>query len=159
MVDELRTQVERMLRGDGAHATYEDVLRTFPSRWAGERIPDLPHTPWQLLEHLRIAQWDILEWSRDPSHESPAFPAGYWPKAATPDSEQDWKRSVNAFMKDLEAMIAMVREAPDPCASIPHTEGVSLLRETLLLADHNSYHLGQLVQLRRAIEAKASPSG
>ena len=128
------------------------TLRTFPSRWAGERIAELPHTPWQLLEHLRIAQWDILEWSRNPSYESPPFPAGFWPKAATPESER--KRSVDA----LEAMISMVRKAPDPCASIPHTEGVSLLREALLLADHNSYHLGQLVQLRRALEAKARHS-
>lgn len=154
MHDELRHQVVRLLRGDGAHATYAAVLRAFPARWAGARIADLAHTPWRLLEHLRICQWDILEFSRDPAHESPTFPAGYWPEGDAPASARAWKRSVQAFLADLDAMIALVEDpAIDPTAAIAHTEGTSLLREALLLADHNSYHLGQLVHLQRALTA------
>ena len=154
--DELRTQVVRLLRGDGAHAPYAEVLGAFPARWAGQRIPAVPHTAWRLLEHLRIAQWDILEWTRDAAHESPDFPRGYWPDTEAPPSARAWKQSIAAFLADLEAMIALVEDpATDPTAAIPHTDGVSLLREALLLADHNSYHLGQLVLVQRTLQAAA----
>ncbi len=158
MSDELRAQLERLLRGEGAHDSYAAVMRGFPAQRAGTRLPGSPHTAWRLLEHLRIAQWDILEFSRNPEHESPQFPAGYWPETDAPPDARDWGRSVAAFLKDLEAMIALVR-APDTdlTAPLPHTDGVSLCREALLLADHNAYHLGQLVFLRRLLEAgKAS---
>jgi hypothetical protein len=151
---ELRQQLVRALRGEGAHASYAAVLRGFPAEWAGAAVSGSPHTAWRLLEHLRIAQWDILEFSRNQEHESPAFPDGYWPGTDAPPDAGAWRHSVAAFLEDLDAMIAMVRdESIDLVAPLPHTDGVSLYREALLLADHNAYHLGQLVLLRRILEA------
>jgi hypothetical protein len=115
-------------------------------------VDGVPHTPWRLLEHMRIAQWDILEFSRDPGHVSPAFPEGYWPEGDAPPEAQAWDRSVRAFRADLQAMQDLVRDpATDLFARIPHGDGQTVLREALLVADHNAYHLGQLVMLRRCL--------
>jgi hypothetical protein len=112
----------------------------------------LPHTGWQLLEHARIAQWDILEFSRNPKHVSPGFPEGYWPKTPSPATDAEWQKSVEAFQRDLHAMVELVKNPrTDLCGKIPHGEGQTVLREALVLADHNAYHLGQLVDLRRAL--------
>jgi len=114
----------------------------------------VPHTPWRLLEHLRIAQWDILEFSRNPKHVSPSFPDGYWPRSDAPPDAAAWDRSVAAFRADLKAMQDLVADpATDLFALLPHGEGQTILREALLVADHNAYHLGQLVMLRRALGA------
>jgi hypothetical protein len=114
----------------------------------------LRHTGWQLLEHSRIAQWDILEFSRNPKHVSPDFPGGYWPKTPLPPSDNAWEESWKSFQKDLKEMIALVRNPKtDLCAKIAHGDGQTILREALLLADHNAYHLGQIVDLRRALGA------
>jgi len=113
-----------------------------------------PHTAWQLLEHLRIAQWDILEFSRNSKHVSPAFPEGYWPPADTPPSPRAWNQSVRAFRADLKAMMALVSNPKhDLFARILHGDGQTILREALLVADHNAYHIGQLVFLRKTLEA------
>ena len=109
---------------------------------------------WRLLEHMRIAQWDILEFTRDPKHVSPEFPAGYWPSAPAPAMEGDWDKSVEAFRADLDAMAALVaNESADLFARIPHGDGQTILREALLVADHNAYHLGEFVLLRRLLGA------
>jgi hypothetical protein len=151
---ELREQVVYLLKGGGAHVHFMDALDDFPPGKYGTFANALPHTGWQLLEHTRLAQWDILEFSRNPKHVSPPFPAGYWPKTPMPAGEKAWHESVAAFQRDLQDMVRLVQDPKtDLFAKIPHGQGQSILREALVLADHNSYHLGQLVDLRRAIGA------
>ena len=150
----LREQLVYLLKGGGAHVHFMDALEGFPTGKYGTLAAGLKHTGWQLLEHSRIAQWDILEFSSNPQHVSPDFPDGYWPKTPIPPNEKAWGESVAAFESDLQAMVRLV-ENPDTdlFASIPHGQGQTILREALLLADHNAYHLGQLVDLRRALGA------
>ena len=148
----LRKHLVELLRAGSAHVGFADALEKFPSDKRGAFAPGLPHTGWQLLEHLRIAQWDILEFSRNPKHVSPEFPEGYWPKTPLPDDNAAWYKSVKAFQHDLQAMIALViNPRADLHAPFPWGDGQTLLREALLLADHNAYHLGQIVDLRRAL--------
>jgi hypothetical protein len=151
---DLREQLVYLLKGGGAHVHFMDALEGFPAGKYGVFASPLPHTGWQLLEHTRIAQWDILEFSRNPKHVSPDFPGGYWPKTPMPPNEAAWGASVNAFQRDLEEMVKLVRNPRmDLFAKISHGDGQTILREALVLADHNSYHLGQLVDLRRALGA------
>jgi hypothetical protein len=148
----LREQLVSLLKGGGAHVQFMDALDGFPAGKRGSYAQGLPHTGWQLLEHARIAQWDILEFSRNPKHVSPEFPEGYWPKTPGPRTEEEWTDSMSAFRRDLREMIRLVQNPrTNLCAKIPHADGQTLLREALVLADHNSYHLGQLVDLRRAL--------
>jgi hypothetical protein len=148
----LREQLSYLLKGGGAHVHFMDALEGFPEAKRGTYAQGLPHTAWQLLEHARIAQWDILEFSRNPKHVSPEFPEGYWPKTPAPQSEEGWNDSMFAFRRDLREMIRLVENPrTDLHALISHGDGQTILREALVLADHNSYHLGQLVDLRRAL--------
>ena len=150
----LREHLVYLLKGGGAHVHFMDAVEDFPEAKRGAFIAGLPHTGWQLLEHSRIAQWDILEFSRNPKHVSPGFPEGYWPLTPGPPDEAAWAKSVEAFERDLEAMISLVKNPKtDLCAMLPHGDGQTILREALLVADHNAYHLGQLVDLRRALGA------
>jgi hypothetical protein len=150
----LREQLVYLLKGGGAHVHFMDALEGFPAQKHGTFAQGLPHTGWQLLEHARIAQWDILEFSRNPKHVSPDFPGGYWPKTPVPPDEKAWGESVKAFERDLREMTKLVENPKtDLFAKIPHGDGQTILREALVLADHNSYHLGQLVDLRRALGA------
>jgi hypothetical protein len=150
----LREHLVYLLKGGGAHVHFMDAIEGFPEAKRGAFIEGLPHTGWQLLEHVRIAQWDIVEFCRDPKHASPGFPEGYWPKTPGPASEAAWTKAVEVFQHDLAEMINLVKNPKtDLCAKIPHGEGQTILREALVLADHNSYHLGQLVDLRRALGA------
>lgn len=150
----LRQHLLYLLRGGGAHLSFDEIIAGLPAKLRGVRTPGLPFTPWQLLEHLRIAQWDILEFSRNPRHISPKWPSGYWPKTAAPPDVPAWKKSVRSFRGDLQAMQALVADPKTALyARIPHGTGQTILREALLLADHNAYHLGQLVMLRRALGA------
>jgi hypothetical protein len=150
----LRKHVIDVLKGGSAHVHFMDALEEFPSNKRGTFAPGLPHTGWQLLEHARIAQWDILEFSRNPKHVSPGFPEGYWPKTPGPPSETEWDKSVQAFQRDLDEMAELVKNSrTDLFAKIPHGDGQTVLRQALVLADHNAYHLGQLVDLRRALGA------
>jgi hypothetical protein len=149
---ELREQVIYLLKGGGAHVHFMDALEDFPAGKYGTFANALPHTGWQLLEHVRLAQWDILEFSRNPKHVSPNFPDGYWPKTPIPPNQNAWSESVATFQRDLQAMVRLVQNPrTDLFAKIPHGQGQTILREALLLADHNAYHLGQLVDLRRAL--------
>ncbi|MGH9603640.1 MAG: DinB family protein [Terriglobales bacterium] len=151
---DLRQHVLYLLRGGGAHLGFDDVIADFPSHVRGRKVEGAPHTAWQLLEHLRIAQWDILEFTRNPQYVSPEFPAGFWPQSAAPPDEKAWEESVQAVRADLEAMQQLVEDPnTDLYARIPHGEGQTILREALLIADHNAYHIGQLVLLRRLLGA------
>ena len=148
----LREHLIQLLKGGLAHNELEQALREFPSRIAGSTVPGSRNTPWRLLEHIRIAQWDILEFSKDPDHVSPEFPDGYWPASDAPSDDAAWDRSVEAASRDLESMIELVGDqSTDLFEPIPHGNGQTVLRETLLVADHNAYHLGQLMTLQREL--------
>ncbi len=150
----LREQLVSLLKGGQAHVHFMDAIEGFPEAKRGAFVEGLPHTGWQLMEHARIAQWDILEFSRNAKHVSPGFPEGYWPKTPLPPDEAAWEKSVEGFQHDLHEMIKLVKSPKtDLYAAIPHGDGQTILREALLLADHNAYHLGQLVNLRRALGA------
>jgi hypothetical protein len=150
----LRRHVLEVLSGKGAHAQFESVVDAWPEESRGMKVAGLPYTAWQILEHIRIAQWDILEFSRNPKHVSPEYPDGYWPDSETPRSVEDWDQSVRTFAVDLDGMKALVAdESLDLFAAFPYGSGQTLLREGLLLADHNAYHLGQLVVLKRLLGA------
>jgi uncharacterized damage-inducible protein DinB len=148
----LRDHLLYLLRGGGAHLAFDAAVKGFPAGLRGKRPPRSPHSAWELLEHMRIAQSDILEFCRSADHQSPAWPEGYWPKSPAPPSAGAWSKSVRAFRADLEAMCALVADAStDLAARIPHGEGQTILRELLLVADHNAYHLGQLVLVRKLL--------
>jgi len=150
----LREHLLNLLDGHNAHVTFNQAFADFPADLRGARPAGLPFTAWGLLEHMRIAQWDILEFSRDAKHVSPDWPKGYWPQADAPPDDSAWDRSIQAFRSDLRAMKRMVRNpATDLSARIPHGTGQSILREALLVADHNAYHIGQMVLLRRLLGA------
>jgi hypothetical protein len=152
--DALRQHVLDLLRGRNAHVDFDATVADFPSKLRGAKHPGAPHTAWQLLEHLRIAQRDILEFSRNPKHVSPAWPAGYWPKTDAPPSAAAWNNSLRSFRADLKAMARLVADKKTNLyARIPHGTGQTVLREALLLADHNAYHLGQILLLRRLLGA------
>ncbi|MEX2121351.1 MAG: DinB family protein [Pirellulales bacterium] len=150
----LRDHLLYLLRGGGAHLSFDDAIAGLPVKLRAAKVDGVPHTPWRLLEHLRICQWDILEFSRNAGHVSPDFPDGYWPKTDGPPEPGAWDRSVEAFRADLKAMTDLVVDPKtDLFAPIPHGDGQTILREALLIADHNAYHLGQLVLLRRCLGA------
>jgi hypothetical protein len=152
MSDPLRDHLRELLKGEGAHIPFEQAVADFPPALRGVKPPGAPHTAWQLLEHLRLAQWDILEFSRDPKHQSPPWPEGYWPASEAPPDEHAWDESIRKYQADLEAMQALIAdEKHNLYARLPHGEGQTLLREALVLADHNSYHLGQIMYLRKTI--------
>lgn len=150
----LRDHVIYLLKGGGAHLNFEQAIADLPANLRGSNVAGASHTPWRLLEHLRICQWDILEFSRNPTHVSPDFPDGYWPEGDAPPDNQAWDNSVQAFRDEQQAMIDLVADPEtDLYAPIPHGDGQTILREALLVADHNAYHLGQLVFLRRCLGA------
>ena len=154
VMGELREQLVALLKGGNAHVPFMDALDGFPEAKRGTYAQGLAHTGWQLLEHLRIAQRDILEFSRNPKHVSPDFPEGYWPKTPGPASEEEWADSLSAFRRDLREMVRLVENPrTDLFAKIAHGDGQTILREAFVLADHNAYHLGQVVDLRRALGA------
>lgn len=153
----LRKHLVNLLTSAEAHLSFDDAVKGFAPEMRGVRPPGAAHTAWQLLEHLRICQWDILEFSRNPKHVSPAFPDGLWPATDTPPDEAAWKKSLSAFHADLRALAKLVADPKcDLLARIRHPEAKAhhtLLREALLVADHNAYHIGQLVLLRRLLTA------
>ena len=151
MQKELREHLLELLEGKSAHLDLETVLREFPVEKINTRAANAPHTAWELLEHLRIAQWDIVEFSRDGAHVSPEFPDGYWNK--TEGTPEDWRRSCEQVRRDLETMRELVGdEKTDLLAKIAHGDGQTVLREAMLVADHNAYHLGQIVLLMRMLK-------
>jgi len=151
-LDALRRQVVEFLGSSHAHASLDAAIKGIPVKLRGKKPKGAEHTAWQLLEHIRIAQWDILEFSRTPKHVSPAWPDGYWPSTEAPPSTAAWSKSVRQVEADLKEMQKLVSsKKSDLFAPIPHGTGQTLLREALLLADHNAYHVGALVLLRRLL--------
>jgi hypothetical protein len=149
----LRKHLIKMLEGGEAHATSDDAVANMPAALQGKIPKGAGHSPWQLLEHLRIAQWDILEFAIDPKHKSPKWPEGYWPKAAPPDKKA-WDKSVQEFRSDMNRFTKLLADdSTDLFAKIPHGDGQTILRQALLAGDHNAYHLGQLVLVRRLLGA------
>jgi len=152
----LRRQLLALLDGGQAHLTFEEAATDLPADYRGRRIEGVDHTPWRLLEHMRLAQKDILEYSRDPEWESPLWPEGYWPEGDAPPNEAAWEASIAAFQADLAEMRALVA---DPGADLlaPFAHGLdpshNLARQAMLVTDHTAYHIGQLIFLRRALGA------
>jgi len=148
----LRRHLVELLKGGSAHARFEEVIAGIPAKLRGQKPDGLPHSPWMLLEHMRIAQWDILEFSRHRKHVSPDWPKGYWPRSEAPPSSTAWNASVKKFRKDLKTMQNLVvNPKTDLHTRIPWGDGQTILREAFLVADHNAYHVAQLVDVRRAL--------
>lgn len=148
----LREHLIALLTGGQAHATFDDAVKDLSPKLRGAKPENFPHSPWMILEHLRIAQHDILEFSRNKEHESPKWPEGYWPKSPEPPSADAWTKSVNQFKSDLKAMQDLVKNSKtDLFAKIPWGDSQTTLREALLVADHNAYHIAQLVDVRRLL--------
>ncbi len=150
----LREHLIDLPSGGGAHAKFGDIVNGMPENLRGVRPEGLPHSAWMLLEHLRMAQWDILEFSRNPKHESPKWPEGYWPASAAPPTPAAWNKSIQQFRKNAKAMQELIANPKtDLYTRIPWGDGQTVLREALLIADHNAYHLGQLLDVRRLLGA------
>jgi len=150
----LRQQLAKLIDWNEAHADFSSAVNDVPAKLRGHVPKGLPHSAWQLLEHIRIALWDIVEFSRGTDHKSPKWPEGYWPKNAAPATEEDWEQSLKAVREHMEEMRQLISDPEhDLFAPIPHGSGQTLLREALLAADHNAYHLGQLVLVRKALGA------
>jgi hypothetical protein len=150
----LRKHLLELLAGGQAHATFDAAVKNLPLALRGKRPKGAEHSPWEMLEHLRIAQWDILDFTRNPNYLHRPWPESYWPATAGPPDEKAWDKSVRAFRRDLKAISDLVADpATDLHAKIPHGNGQTILREVLLVADHNAYHLGQLVLQRRLLGA------
>jgi len=151
---QLREHVAYLLNGGGAHVRFDDVVKNMPEELRGVKPTRFPHSAWMLVEHLRMAQWDILEFCRNSKHRSPEWPKGYWPQSETPPSTAAWNKGIQQFRKDLKLMQDLVANPKtDLYARIPWGDGQTILREALLVADHNAYHLGQLLDVRRLLGA------
>jgi len=150
----LRKHLLYLLTDGGAHLDFDSAVKDMPFNLQGKRPKGGEHSPWEILEHLRITLWDILEFSRSPKHVSPAWPSGYWPPTQTPPNEKAWNKSAAEFRRLMEGMVGLVEDdSLDLFAPIQHGDGQTILREMLLAADHNAYHLGQLVEVRRSLGA------
>jgi DinB superfamily len=150
----LRAQVVDLLRRGNAHIPFEDAVADWPPELRGVKPAGQPFTAWRLLEHIRVAQWDIVEFTKSARHQSPPWPEGYWPAADAPPDAQAWERSLAQITSDRRELERIVTNpATDLHAPIRHGSGQTVLREALVLADHNAYHLGQLVLLRRLLGA------
>ena len=150
----LRDHLLELLKGGSAHLGFDEAIDGLPAELRGRKAPGLPHTVWQLVEHLRIAQEDILGFSRDPGYKAPKWPDDYWPATEAPPSDDAWSQSIEAFRRDLHAMKDLVADPnTDLFAKIPWGDGQTILREAMLVADHNAYHVGQIVVVRQGLGA------
>lgn len=148
----LRQGLVDAMRGHQAHADFDSVIENFPPEMRGAKLHGVPHSAWELLEHMRIAQRDILDFSRDADHHSPDWPEGYWPKSSAPPNAAAWETSVKAFQNDSLEMNKLVQDLQGNLFQpFEHGDGQTLLREALLVASHNSYHLGQIVFLKKML--------
>ena len=150
----LRDHLLELLKSGSAHLGFDEAIEGLPADLRGRKAPGLTHTVWQLVEHLRLAQWDILEFSRNPDYKEQKFPDDYWPATEAPSSAEAWEQSVEAFRRDLQAMKDLVADPKtDLFAKIPWGTGQTILREAMLVADHNAYHVGQIVTVRQGLGA------
>jgi len=147
----LRELLAGLIKSGDAHQDFDSAVDDVPAAMRGKRPAGAPHSPWELFEHMRIAQWDILEYSRNAAHVSPEFPDGYWPASQEPPSQSAWDESVASFRADRAALTAIANDkSTDLFAKIPHGKA-TWIAQLLLVADHNTYHLGQLVLVRRML--------
>jgi len=148
----LRQHLISLLTEGNAHVDFDSAIADLPAALRGKRPDGVDHSPWELLEHLRIAQWDILDFARNPEYQPRDWPKEYWPEAPAPADDAEWEKSVTTFRQDLKEICELVSDkSTDLFAKIPHGEGQTILREALLVADHNAYHLGQLVLVRKLL--------
>ena len=148
----MRDQLLALLQGGNAHMSFDQAVADFPLAYFNRQPPHVPYTPWHLLEHIRLAQWDILEFIRNPAHVSPDWPEGYWPAPDEPADETRWQQTLTAFRADLEALQALVMDPKtDLFTPIPHAPGYTIFREILVVADHNAYHIGEFAILRQVM--------
>lgn len=152
--DAFRKELIAHLTEDHAHVGFDSAVKDFPAGLRGQRPEGVPHSAYQLVEHIRIAQWDILEYALDPKHKSPEFPDGYWPNSPEPPDAKAWDKSIAGFRNDRKKLAAAL-ENMDVLAPIKHAKNQTLASKTMLIIDHNAYHLGQLVLLRRLLGAWA----
>jgi len=154
MTDQIRAHIIKLLEWEDAHVDFDTAVEDLPAALRGRRVPGFAHSPWELLEHLRLAQRDLLDFCRDSGYKAPKWPDDYWPASAAPPDDATWDRSVKAFVADREELKALVSDASlDLTAKIPHGTGQTYLRSILLVADHNAYHVGQLVAVRQQLGA------
>jgi hypothetical protein len=149
----LRDHLLYLLNGDGAHIDFESAIKDLPAGLRGKKPDGAAHSPWQIVEHLRITQWDVLESIRNAKHASPEFPAGYWPSSESPSTARMWEKSIDGFRADHQTLVEMITNSNGLLAPIAHSDGQTIFRRLAMLADHNAYHLGQLVVLRRLLGA------
>ena len=143
-----------LLKKGNAHASLEDALKNIPFDVLGKKPNNLPYSIWQLAEHIRISQWDIVEFSHNANHVSPKWPDGYWPSETKPASEAAWQKCIQQITADRETFIGLLKNAGDALYKpFDYGDGQSLLKEALVLADHNSYHTGEIIVLRRLLDA------
>jgi len=148
----LIAELKKLLHGGSAHVGFKDAVAGLPFHLLGKKPDKLPYSIWQLIEHIRIAQWDMLEFSKDGSHKSPKWPDEYWVKALAPESEEEWLESLNQISQDLSEFISLL-ESKDLFETIPHGAGQNILREALQIADHNAYHVAEIIVIRRLLGA------
>ncbi|MCK8494990.1 DinB family protein [Spirosoma sp. RP8] len=152
--DALRKQLITLLRKSEAHQSFDDAIKNLPTDLRGVKPDNLPYSIWQLVDHIRIAQWDILEFSRDPNHQSPDWPEGYWTKELQPSDEAAWERALNQIRQDRDAFIDLLNDPErDLYEPFAYGQGQNLLREALLIADHSAYHVGEIIIIRRLLNA------
>ena len=148
--DTIRKHLLTSLKGHNAHLSFEQTIKDFPDNYYNKKISGIQYSCWDLLEHLRIAQWDILDFIMNPEYQSKSWPDNYWPKD-NGDAEK-WKNSVKNFLDDRKEIEAMLEDsAVDLYSPIPHAPDYTIFREIVIVIDHNSYHTGQLLLLRRAL--------
>jgi len=148
-----RSAVAKPLAWREAHATFDDAVAGLAPELRGRRADGFPHSAWELVEHIRFTQRDILDFCRDPGYHEPTWPDDYWPEDAAPPSDEAWERALADYRADRDALQALAERTPDLHATIPHGGGQTYVREVLLVADHTAYHVGQLVALRRLLGA------
>jgi hypothetical protein len=148
----MREQLLALLRGGHAHMTFDAAVTEFPLDAINRKPPNVPYTPWHLLEHIRLAQWDILEFIRNPDHISPDWPAGYWPPAEAQADAAQWQQTIAAFQADLKSLEDIVNSPEtDLFAPLPHGMPYTIFREIMVVANHNSYHIGEFAILRQVM--------
>ena len=150
--DILIDELIKLLQGGGAHATFKDALNDLPAKLRDAKPYELPYSIWQLVEHIRIAQWDMLEFCKDASHQSPKWPDDYWPKDTGPENDEAWDQSIQQINTNLDEFINLLKSG-DIYKKLPHGEGQSILREALQIADHNAYHVAEIIVIRRLMKA------
>jgi len=148
----VREQLQELLQGGDAHMAFDEAVAKFPREHMNTKPPNIPFTPWHLLEHIRLAQWDILEFIRNPQYISPTWPEGYWPVEDAQADEHAWEKTLASFRADLQSLQEMVADpAVNLFEPIPHGNGQNILREILVVADHNAYHIGEFATLREVM--------